>query len=169
VSSNGPRRVLGASFARKRSIPRLADRVGLHPSLVRQQARQYWIFRRNRFLSPLTYQPLSSVQAFLTFVSTMPSADFCHTIRINYSTLSHVSVTCGRSPDVSSTAFSAQPPDLPPAALMDVGFAVSCPLARCRRPLHPVLVHRLAPLLHASFRPRDDALALRYHFTSIRL
>ena len=37
---------------------------------------------------------------------------------------------------------------------MDVGFAVICPLARRRRPHHPVFVHRLAPLLHASFRPR---------------
>ncbi len=34
-----------------------------------------------------------------------------------------------------------------------LGFAAFRPLARCRRPHHPVLVHRLAPLLHASFRP----------------
>src|SRR5713226_3155883 len=101
----------------------------------------------------------------------MPSADFCHTIRMNYSTLSHVSVTCSRSPEVSSTAFSAQPPDLPPATLMEVGFAAFGPLARCRRPHHPVFVHRLAPLFHASFRPpsHDDALALPYHFSSIRM
>src|SRR2546426_5536216 len=50
-------------------------------------------------------------------------------------TLSHDSVTCRRSPKVSSTAFDAQPPDLPPVSLMDMGFAVSCPLARHRRPL----------------------------------
>src|SRR5258707_9741667 len=48
--------------------------------------------------------------------------------------LSHDSVTCRRSPEVSSTAFDAQPPDLPPVSLMDMGFAVMCPLARHRRP-----------------------------------
>jgi hypothetical protein len=31
-------------------------------------------------------------------------------------------------------AFHAQPPDLPPAPLMDMGFAVPCPLARRCRP-----------------------------------
>ena len=56
------------------------------------------------------------------------------TVRVNRSTLSHVSATCGRSPEVSSTAFHAQPLDLPPVPLMDVGFAIICPLARHRRP-----------------------------------
>ena len=64
----------------------------------------------------------------------MPSADFCGTVRVNCFTLSHDSVTCRRSPEVSSTAFDAQPPDLPPVPLMDMGFAVICPLARHRRP-----------------------------------
>src|ERR1700726_4223575 len=31
-------------------------------------------------------------------------------------------------------AFHAQPPDLPPVPLMDVGFAILCSLARHRRP-----------------------------------
>src|SRR2546427_13100186 len=53
---------------------------------------------------------------------------------MNRFTPSHHSVTCRRSPEVSSTAFSAQPPDLPPVRLMDMGFAVNCPLARHRRP-----------------------------------
>ncbi len=43
-------------------------------------------------------------------------------------------VTCRRSPEVSSTAFDAQPPDLPPVDLMDMGFAITCSLARHRRP-----------------------------------
>jgi len=54
---------------------------------------------------------------------------------MNRFTLSHDSVTYRRSPEVSSTAFDAQPSDLPPVRLMDMGFAVSCPLARHRRPL----------------------------------
>jgi hypothetical protein len=43
-----------------------------------------------------------------------------------------------------------------------------CQLAPHHRPHHPVLVHRLAPLIRASFRPppRDDALALLQPFTS---
>src|SRR6202011_2205178 len=53
---------------------------------------------------------------------------------MNRFTLSHDFVTCRRSPEVSSTAFDAQPPDLPPVSLMDMGFAVMCPLARHRRP-----------------------------------
>jgi hypothetical protein len=84
------------------------------------------------------------------------------TIRVDCSTLSHDSVTCGGSPEVSSTAFRAQPPDLPPLCLVDVGFAVLCQLAPHRRPHHPVLVHRLAPLIHASFRPRLVTTPLRF-------
>src|SRR2546423_15681794 len=96
----------------------------------------------------------------------MPSADFCRAIRMNSSTLRHVSVTCRRSPEVSSTAFRAPPLDLPPVPLMDMGFAVICQLARHRRPPHPVLVHRLAPLLHASFRPFLAVGPLRFAIPS---
>jgi len=76
----------------------------------------------------------------------MPAADSRPTVRMDRSTPSHDSVTCGGSPEVSSTAFDAQPPDLPPVCLVDTGFAVLCQLAPHRRPHHPVLVHRLAPL-----------------------
>src|SRR5229473_8682239 len=78
------------------------------------------------------------------------------------STLSHDSVTCGGSPEVNSTAFDAQPPDLPPVCLVEAGFAVICQLAPHRRPHHPVLVHRLASLIHASFRPRLATTPLRF-------
>ena len=54
--------------------------------------------------------------------------------QVNLFTLGHDSLTCRRSPEVSSTAFDAQPPDLPPVSLMDMGFAIICPLARHRRP-----------------------------------
>jgi hypothetical protein len=65
---------------------------------------------------------------------TTPSADFCCRIRVNYSTLSHESETCSRSPAISSTAFDTRPPDLPPASLMDTDFTISCSLVRRRRP-----------------------------------
>jgi hypothetical protein len=92
----------------------------------------------------------------------MPSADSRPTVKMDRSILSHDAVTCGGSPEVNSTAFDAQPPDLPPVCLVEAGFAVLCQLAPHRRPLHPVLVHRLAPLIHASFRPRLATTPLRF-------
>src|SRR6267378_5487122 len=55
-------------------------------------------------------------------------------VEMNRFTPSHDFVTCHRSPEVSSTAFDTQPPDLPPVSLMDMGFAIVCSLARHRRP-----------------------------------
>ena len=92
----------------------------------------------------------------------MPAADSRCTVRMDRSILSHDVVTCGGSPEVNSTAFDAQPPDLPPVCLVDTGFAVLCQFAPHRRPHHPVLVHRLAPLIHASFRPRLATTPLRF-------
>ena len=64
----------------------------------------------------------------------MPSADFCRPVRLDYSYLSPEFRTGGRSPEVSSTAFSAQPPDLQPAPLMDLDFVVISRLVRRRMP-----------------------------------
>ena len=64
----------------------------------------------------------------------MPSADFCAAIRLPLGSLSLKSETRRRPPEVSSTAFRAQPPDLQPAPLMDMDFAVTCPLVRRRMP-----------------------------------
>src|SRR3954468_203511 len=61
---------------------------------------------------------------------TMPSADFCTGVKEPRGPLSLVSETRRRSPEVSSTAFTAHPPDLQPGPLMDVDFAVSRPLVR---------------------------------------
>src|SRR5262252_3407713 len=52
----------------------------------------------------------------------------------DHSILSFDSETNGRFSEVSSSAFSAQPPDLQPVLLMDTGFAVTCPLVRHRMP-----------------------------------
>jgi hypothetical protein len=68
-----------------------------------------------------------------------------------------------RPPGVSSTAFRAQPPDLRSALLMDMDFAVTCPLVRRSR-----LRSGSCPSARAfaprflQTPPRDDALALRY-------
>jgi hypothetical protein len=45
---------------------------------------------------------------------------------------------------------------------MDMGFAVTCQLARHRRPHHPVLVHRPLSLLHACFGPHLAVTPLRF-------
>ena len=98
----------------------------------------------------------------------MPSADFCRPVRIDHSTLSPESETNGRSPEVSSTAFRAQPSDLQPVPLMDRGFAVSCPLARHRMPRIRFLYigsHVCSTLLSdpASRRCRCASLSLHLH------
>jgi hypothetical protein len=114
-----------------------------------------------RSSSPASYLSLPAVWAFIAFATNTPAADFCRMVRVNLSTLSHDSVTCNRSPEVSSIAFHAQPPDLPPMTLMEVGFAILCPLARHRRPQSSscpsarVFVPRFFQT-----SPRDDALAL---------
>src|ERR1700693_4206326 len=103
-----------------------------------------------------------TVWAFLTCVSNTPAADFCCTVRVNLSTLSHESVTCSRSPAISSTAFDTRPPDLPPASLMDTDYAISCSLVRRRRP--PIRFLSIIPYLcsHASSRPHLTVTPLRF-------
>jgi len=64
------------------------------------------------------------------------------------------SKTGDRSPKVSSAAFDTQPLNLHSVLWMDRGLAAIGQLARTRPASHPVLVHRLASLLHASFRPQ---------------
>src|SRR5712691_6120240 len=61
-----------------------------------------------RSSSPASYSPLLAVWAFIALATNTPAADFCHTVRMDRSTLSHGSVTCSRSPEVSSIAFHAQ-------------------------------------------------------------
>jgi hypothetical protein len=96
----------------------------------------------------------------------MPSADFCWAITAPHDAFSCDSATRSRSPEVSSTAFRAQPADLQPVRLMDMGFAIIRPLARHRMPLIRFLFigsHVCSTLLS----DRDAAVALRYRFTSI--
>src|SRR5262252_8709461 len=105
----------------------------------------------------------STVRAFGgALPPTMPSADFCAAVRSPYDDFSPVTGTQRRPPEVRSTAFAARPPDLPPRSLMTLDFAIICPLVRPGRPLYPVLVHRAAALLYASFGPRLATTPLRF-------
>jgi len=77
-------------------------------------------------------------------------------------TLSHGFVTYSRSPEVSSTAFRAPPPNLRFAPLMDRGFAVTGPLAQRLRLIFGFCssARTFAPRFLQT-PPRGDALALR--------
>ena len=104
--------------------------------------------RQNRFTCSGAIRPLRSARLTLCRrfgpspcpthygrrSATTPSADFCRPFRINRSILSRDSTTNGRSPEVSSTAFRAQPPDLQPVPLMDMDFVIICSLVRHRMP-----------------------------------
>src|ERR1700681_360890 len=97
-----------------------------------------------------------------TVSPTTPNTDFCAAIRPLCSDLSPESGTQRRSPEVRPTAFAARPPDLPPRPLMPWASAIRCSLVRPSSPHYPVLVHRTAALLHASFRPRLAMTPLRF-------
>jgi hypothetical protein len=141
------RRVLGTSFAKNRSV--LAGGSSwASPFPCPPAGQTQLVFCRNRSLSPPTYTPLSSVQAFPNHVGTMPSADFCPALE-RLTTFPVTQDNRGRSPEVSSTAFGAQPPDLPPVRLMDMGasfrprlattplrFAITSPPSGCEEDFH---------------------------------
>ena len=61
----------------------------------------------------------------------MPYADFCSAVRLPRDSFSRRNDTEQIS-RVSSTAFCALPSDLRSAYLMDMGFAVSCPILIAR-------------------------------------
>jgi hypothetical protein len=69
-----------------------------------------------------------------------------------------------RSPQVRTRSFPAQPPRFTPLRLDHKSFAECCPLALLGSASYPVLVHRLAVSLHASF-PHSVAL-MQLRFTS---
>jgi hypothetical protein len=75
---------------------------------------------------------------------------------------SSVPRTPDRSPGVSPAAFLAHPPDLQPWPLMDMDFAIPCPLVRPSLPQYPISVRRVAISLHASFRQSLAVLPLRF-------
>jgi hypothetical protein len=100
----------------------------------------------------------------------LPSADFCRPVRTDRSILSLDSETNRRSPEVSSSAFGAQPLDLQPVPLIDMDFAVICPLVRRRMPQIRFLYigSRFCSALLQTL-PHSDAFAFHYHFLSIPL
>ena len=93
----------------------------------------------------------------------MPSADFCAAVSASPDALSPAVGTRRRPPAISSTAVRTRPPNLRSASLMDLGFAVSCPLARRSRLVSGFCssARAFAPRFLQTPR-RRDALAVRY-------
>jgi hypothetical protein len=135
---------------------------GLHPFSSLQKP-VFWIFGRMAGSRSPRPSVLPSFRPSAKLVPpTTPSADFCAAVRPPCDDLSFVAETQHRSPEVRSTAFAARPSDLPPRPLMAADFAIGCSLVRPGRPRYPLLVHRAAALLHASFRPRLATTPLRF-------
>jgi hypothetical protein len=101
----------------------------------------------------------------------MPSADFWQAIRDSRESLSPDFGTPARPPGVSSPAFGAQPLDLQPEPLMDMGFAVIRPLARLGMPLIQFLFvgSRLCSTLLSDTLSRDrcPCVSLRLHLHQV--
>src|SRR3954467_9396345 len=98
----------------------------------------------------------------------MPSADFCTEVRVPRGPLSPVSRTRRRPPEVSSTAFTAHPPDLQPQALDGYGLRGQSSARPTWAASYPISVRQVAASLHASFRPASRrrpcaSLALHLH------
>jgi hypothetical protein len=168
------------------SVPR-STAVGASPLLSAAKASSSWSFCRLSLTSRGLYSPLLSVWAFVRDVPgpaspavsplsgecpnrvdrlltpTMPAADFCATIERPPGPPSPrrdtTQISRGKSRRLPRTAagFTLRALD---------GYALrgQLPARPTLTPLHPVLVHRLALSLRASFRPRlaAAALALRY-------
>jgi len=99
----------------------------------------------------------------------MPSADFCAAIRRPFDLLSRQSDTAQTSRG-KTNSLPHPPPNLRSAPLVDMDFVVDRPLVRRSRLISGSCssVHAFAPRFLQT-PPRDDALALRYPFTSTRL
>jgi hypothetical protein len=134
----------------------LSGASGLHPFPLLQKPVS-WLFGRMAGPRSPSFRPSAELVP-----PTMPSADFCAAVRPPCDDLSPDLRTQHRSPEVRSTAFAARPPNLPPRPLMVVDFAIGFLLVRPGRPRYPVLVHRVAALLHACSRPRLAATPLRF-------
>src|SRR5437764_8240548 len=113
---------------------------GASPLYSSIKANTSWFFCRLSPMSRAAYSPLPlpslrrTVWAFIRCRTTTPAADFCRPVGTDHSALSPDSRTNDRSPEVSSTAFRTQPPNLQPVPLMDMDFTVSCPLVQHRMP-----------------------------------
>jgi hypothetical protein len=171
-------------FAAGASVPCVRGRrasLGARPV----KASSNWIFCRWSPTSPAP-SALPSVRAFGLRSGpdhygwlpragpNLPSADFCAAFGSFLPSRQADHKGRGRPrrrpPEVSSTAFSAQPPDLRSAPLMDMDFAVECLLVRRSRLLSGFCpsARAFAPRFFQT-QPRGCSPCVSLPFTSIRL
>jgi len=115
---------------------------------------------------PRTILPTITVRAFIRCRTNMPSADFCSEIKAPCDAFSHDSVTHNRSPKVKFDRLPYATAEFTASALDGYGLRDHWPARPAPYASHPVLVHRLVRFVPLFFQtpPRDDALALHYHF-----
>jgi hypothetical protein len=134
---------------------------GLHPFPPLRRP-VTWVFcrmARSRFPPPASFQ-CSGLQrnSFRLLCRLLTSPSRSRSLRPAQSGLPD-------TPEISRGKFDrlpCTPAGLPPQPLMTVDFAIIGSLVRLGRPLYPVLVHRAAGLLHASFRPHLAMTPLRF-------
>src|SRR5215831_15445789 len=100
-----------SQFAVSDSVPsRRAFGASLLPSTAKASTICSWFFCRLSLIESCVLLAAPYCSGLRPHRPTMPSADSRCTVRMDRSILSHDSVTCCGSPEVSSTAFRAQPP-----------------------------------------------------------
>lgn len=147
-------------------------RIPIYPFLL--EGDRSGLPQQRPVLRPPAVSPLSGEcpdRADRLLLATSPSADFWIVVRVSLDSLSPLlSRTQSRSPEVSTTAFRTQPPNLRRTRLMDMDFAVIGQLV----PLPPP-VFGFCPSARAFARrflqtpSRDGRPCALLPFTSIRL
>src|SRR5262245_51316576 len=112
-----------------RGLVASATAFGLHPSSDTEA--QLTLVSDNYQRETIIRTCLFTVQAFRCIAPpSIPSADFCAAVRPPCDALSRVAATRRRSPEVRLRTVAAHAPDLHCWPLMDMDFAISCPLVR---------------------------------------
>ena len=105
---------------------------------------------------------LSVVRAFVGKPTTMPSADFCAAIAALTGTLSPGIPDTAQTSRGKTDRLHRTPAESTAPALDGYGLRGCRPARPAGSASYPVLVHRVAVLLHASFRPRLATTPLRF-------
>src|ERR1039457_2590378 len=151
---------------------------GASPLSSSMKANTSWFFCRLSPMSRAAYSPLPlpslrrTVWAFIRCRTTTPAADFCRPVRTDRSILSPVFRTKSGIPDqrqISRGKLSNLPhatAEFTTGAFDGYGLRGHLPARPTPYASDPVLVHRLARLLHASFRRSLAVTPLRFAITS---
>ena len=159
---------------------RQTERVLPLDNLVHHPLRRHWTFRQRSTMTASVPLPLSAHESHLLLApqpfgpspspGTMPSADFCPAVRSPHGDLSRFRDTRQTSRGKLDSLPCTSAESTLRALTVDMDFVVDRPLVRRSRLLSGSCpsARTFAPRFLQT-PPRDDALALRYPFTSTRL